>query len=45
MEYETLEQSIMKLWKSRGMDVKTIEFHAEKNIGIWTIKAPISKKI
>ena len=40
MEYETLEQSIMKLWKSRGMDVELIEFHAEKNKGIWKITAP-----
>ena len=39
--YKTLEQQIMELWKSRGMVVEKIEFHAEKGKGIWKITAPI----
>lgn len=39
-EYKTLEQQIIELWKSRGMDVE-IQFHCEDKKGIWTITAKL----
>lgn len=39
MEYETLEMAIIKLWKSRGIDVEVIQFHCGDKKGIWTITA------
>ncbi|GAH52423.1 unnamed protein product [marine sediment metagenome] len=42
-EYKTLEQQIMELWKSRGMDVDVIKFHCEDKKGIWTITARLKK--
>ena len=43
--YKTLEQQIQELWKSRNMEVETIQFHSEvhkgKTKGIWTITAPV----
>lgn len=41
--YQTLEQEIMALWKSRGMDVETIKFHCEDKKGIWTITAKVKE--
>ena len=38
-EYKTLENQIMDLWKSRGMEVKTIQVHFDKEYGYWNIKA------
>jgi hypothetical protein len=41
-EYETLEQQIMGLWKSRNLDVDLIQFRTnKKNQGVWTIKAKL----
>lgn len=36
-EYKTLEQQIMSLWKSRGMEVHIIKFKTLKNQYQWTI--------
>ena len=44
MGYKSLEQEIIKLWKSRGMTKTVIEFHAEKGKGIWTITALLKKR-
>jgi len=43
--YRTLEQQIQQLWDSRGLKVHIIEFHAEKNMYIWTIKAKSKKEV
>ncbi len=40
----TLEQDIIKLWKSRGMNVEIIEFRIDKkDKGVWTIIAPVNR--
>lgn len=39
--YKTLEEQIIELWKSRGMNVEVIKFRTKKNKGIWTIVAPL----
>jgi len=41
--YKSLEQQIIEIWESRGME-PVIEFHAEKGKGIWTITAPLKKR-
>lgn len=38
-EYKTLENQIIDLWKSRGMEVMTITVQADKGYVFWTIKA------
>lgn len=42
-EYKTLEQQIQELWKSRDMEIESIQFSTEsekgKEKGIWIIKA------
>ena len=43
MMYKTLEEQIMELWKSRGMNVEIIKFRTKKNKGIWTVIAPVRK--
>ncbi|GAH85917.1 unnamed protein product [marine sediment metagenome] len=42
VEYKTLEQQIQELWKSRGLEVQTIQFKAisvDKKIYEWIIHA------
>lgn len=40
LEYKTLEQQIMELWKSRGMEVNSIRVNKSKGgFFEWTIKA------
>jgi len=41
--YKTLEQQILKLWKSRGIEVETIEFGIKNKKAVWTITAPVEK--
>ena len=44
-EYQTLEQQIISLWKSRGMDVHTIEFHTDKSgFHVWAVRVKIKDK-
>jgi hypothetical protein len=45
LEYKTLEEQIMALWKSRGMEVTLTRFKTdEKGNGIWTVKADLKRK-
>lgn len=42
VEYKSLEQQIQELWKSRGLEVQTIEFKAisvDEKIYEWIIHA------
>jgi hypothetical protein len=39
MKYQTLEQEIQSLWKSRGMIVETISATFDDKFGYWKIKA------
>ena len=44
--YQTLEQQIISLWKSRGMNVHEIQFRYDEVTGfyVWTIRAKIKIK-
>lgn len=44
VQYKSLEQQIIELWKSREMDNIVIEVHAEKGECIWKITALLKKR-
>ena len=46
MHYKTLEEQIVELWKSRGMDVILERFKTDaKGNGVWTIKADLKRRV
>jgi hypothetical protein len=45
LEYTTLEEQIMELWKSRGLEVNIMRFKTDKKgNGVWTVKANMTRK-